>query len=147
MKLQINTKLYHPCSLDIIEFKITGIRQYEDSTLYEAKALDNVGACGRVEVLLKIDKYDVIRFIGINDSYDDRYGKGLEDFVEGKYYLEKLEARLEHNEQQLSLCRTSMENQRRVYETSKNMYDKVEKIVQNIKNDLKLIKGLTWLLT
>lgn len=143
MELQINTKLYHPCSLDIIEFKITGIRQYEDSTLYEAKALNNVGACGNVEILLKIDKYDVIRFVGIKDSYDDEYGRGLEDFVEGKYYLEKLEARLEHNEQQLSLCRTSMENQKRLYETSKNMYDKVEKIVQNIKNDLKLIKELT----
>lgn len=142
MELQINTKLYHPCSLDIIEFKITGIRQYEDSTLYEAKALDNVGACGRVEILLKIDKYDVIRFIGIKDSYDDEYGRGLEDFVEGKYYLEKLEARLEHNEQQRILCWDNMENTRRIYETSKNMYDKVEKIVQNIKNDLKLIKGL-----
>ena len=140
MKLQINTKLYHPCSLDIIEFKITGIRQYEDSTLYEAKALDNVGACGRVEILLKIDKYDVIRFIGIKDSYDDEYGRGLEDFVEGKYYLEKLEARLEHNEQQLSLCRTSMENKKRIYEQSKAMYDKVEKIVQGIKNDLKILK-------
>ena len=140
MKLQINDKLYHPCSLDIIEFKITGIRQYEDSTLYEAKALNNVGACGEVEILLKIDKYDVIRFIGIKDSYDDEYGRGLEDFVEGKYYLEKLEARLEHNEQQLSLCRTSMENKKRIYEQSKAMYDKVEKIVQGIKNDLKILK-------
>ncbi len=140
MKLQINTKLYHPCSLDIIEFKITGIRQYEDSTLYEAKALDNVGACGRVEILLKIDKYDVIRFIGIKDSYDDEYGRGLEDFVEGKYYLERLEARLEHNEQQRILCWDNMENTRRIYETSKNMYDKVEKIVQGIKNDLKILK-------
>lgn len=140
MELQINTKLYHPSSLDIIEFKITGIRQYEDSTLYEAKALNNVGACGEVEILLKIDKYDVIRFIGIKDSYDDEYGRGLEDFVEGKYYLEKLEARLEHNEQQLSLCRTSMENKKRIYEQSKAMYDKVEKIVQGIKNDLKILK-------
>ena len=140
MKLQINTKLYHPCSLDIIEFKIIGIRQYEDSTLYEAKALYNVGACGRVEVLLKVDKYDVIRFIGIKDSYDDEYGRGLEDFVEGKYYLERLEARLEHNEQQRILCWDNMENTRRIYETSKNMYDKVEKIVQGIKNDLKILK-------
>lgn len=140
MKLQINDKLYHPCSLDIIEFKITGIRQYEDSTLYEAKALDNVGACGRVEILLKIDKYDVIRFVGIKDSYDDEYGRGLEDFVEGKYYLERLEARLEHNEQQRILCWDNMENKRRIYETSKNMYDKVEKIVQGIKNDLKILK-------
>ena len=82
MTLQINDKLYHPCSLDIIEFKIIGIRQYEDSILYEAKALDNVGACGRVEILLKIDKYDVIRFIGIKDSYNDEYGKGLEDFID-----------------------------------------------------------------
>ena len=140
MTLQINDKLYHPCSLDIIEFKITGIRQYEDSTLYEAKALDNVGACGRVEILLKIDKYNVIRFIGIKDSYEDEYGRGLEDFVEGKYYLEKLEARLEHNEQQRILCWNNMENTRRIYETSKNMYDKVEKIVQGIKNDLKILK-------
>ena len=140
MELQINDKLYHPCSLDIIEFKITGIRQYEDSTLYEAKALYNVGACGRVEVLLKVDKYDVIRFIGIKDSYDDEYGRGLEDFVEGKYYLERLEARLEHNEQQRILCWDNMENTRRIYETSKNMYDKVEKIVQGIKNDLKILK-------
>ena len=140
MELQINDKLYHPCSLDIIEFKIIGIRQYEDSTLYEAKALYNVGACGRVEVLLKVDKYDVIRFIGIKDSYDDEYGRGLEDFVEGKYYLERLEARLEHNEQQRILCWDNMENTRRIYETSKNMYDKVEKIVQGIKNDLKILK-------
>lgn len=140
MELQINDKLYHPCSLDIIEFKITGIRQYEDSTLYEAKALYNVGACGRVEVLLKIDKYDVIRFVGIKDSYEDEYGRGLEDFVEGKYYLEKLEARLEYNEQQRILCWDNMENKRRIYETSKNMYDKVEKIVQGIKNDLKILK-------
>ena len=140
MKLQINTKLYHPCSLDIIEFKITGIRQYEDSTLYEAKALYNVGACGRVEVLLKVDKYDVIRFIGIKDSYDDEYGRGLEDFVEGKYYLKRLEARLEHNEQQRILCWDNMENKKRIYEQSKAMYDKVEKIVQGIKNDLKILK-------
>ena len=141
MELQINDKLYHPCSLDIIEFKITGIRQYEDSTLYEAKALDNVGACGRVEVLLKIDKYDVIRFIGIKDSYDDEYGRGLEDFVEGKYYLKRLEARLEHNEQQRILCWDNMENKKRIYEQSKAMYDNVEKIVQGIKNDLKILKG------
>ena len=140
MELQINDKLYHPCSLDIIEFKITGIRQYEDSILYEAKALNNVGACGKVEILLKIDKYDVIRFIGIKDSYEDEYGEGLEDFVEGKYYLEKLEARLEYNEQQRLLCWTSMENKRRIYEQSKAMYDKVEKIVQGIKNDLKILK-------
>ena len=140
MKLQINDKLYHPCSLDIIEFKIIGIRQYEDNILYEAKALNNVGACGKVEILLKIDKYDVIRFIGIKDSYDDEYGKGLEDFVEGKYYLKRLEARLEHNEQQRLLCWTSMENKRRIYEQSKAMYDKVEKIVQGIKNDLKILK-------
>ena len=140
MELQINDKLCHPCSLDIIEFKITGIRQYEDSILYEAKALNNVGACGGVEILLKIDKYDVIRFIGIKDSYDDEYGRGLEDFVEGKYYLEKLEARLEYNEQQRLLCWTSMENKRRIYEQSKAMYDKVEKIVQGIKNDLKILK-------
>ena len=140
MTLQINDKLYHPCSLDIIEFKIIGIRQYEDNVLYEAKALNNVGACGRVEILLKIDKYNVIRFIGIKDSYEDEYGRGLEDFVEGKYYLEKLEARLEHNEQQRILCWNNMENTRRIYETSKNMYDKVEKIVQGIKNDLKILK-------
>ena len=140
MELQINDKLYHPCSLDIIEFKIIGIRQYEDSILYEAKALNNVGACGKVEILLKIDKYDVIRFIGIKDSYDDEYGRGLEDFVEGKYYLKRLEARLEHNEQQRILCWTSMENKRRAYEQSKAMYDNVEKIVQGIKNDLKILK-------
>ena len=140
MELQINDKLYHPCSLDIIEFKVTGVRQYEDNVLYEAKALDNVGACGRVEILLKIDKYDVIRFIGIKDSYDDEYGRGLEDFVEGKYYLKRLEARLEHNEQQRILCWDNMENTRRIYEQSKDMYDKVEKIVQGIKNDLKILK-------
>ena len=93
-----------------------------------------------VEILLKIDKYDVIRFVGIKDSYDDEYGRGLEDFVEGKYYLERLEARLEHNEQQRILCWDNMENTRRIYETSKNMYDKVEKIVQGIKNDLKILK-------
>jgi len=141
MELNINDTLYHPCSLDILEFKITGIRQYEDHTVYEAKAAYNVGACGRVEVLLTTDKYNVIRFMGIEDSYNHEYEHGLEDFIEGTYYLDRLEARLAYNEQQRILAWSSMENKRRIYEESKAMYYKVEKVVAGIKADIELKKA------
>ena len=140
MQLNIHDTLYHPCSIDILEFKVTGIRQYEDHKVYEAKAAYAVGACGRMEVLLTMDKYNVIRFMGVEDSYNHEYAYGLEDFVEGTYYLERLEARLAYNEQQRILAWSSMENKKRIYEESKTMYDKVEKIVAGIKADIKETK-------
>lgn len=140
MQLKINDTLYHPCSLDILQFKVTGVRQYENHVLYEAKADYNVGACGRVEVLLTIDKYNTIRFVGLEDSYNHEYANGLEDFIEGTYYKDRLEARLAYNEQQRILCWSNMENKRRIYEESKAMYDKVEKIVAGIKADIKLLE-------
>lgn len=56
---KIGDLLYHPSNYDIIEFEVTGIHNYtgfngETRTSLQAKATQNVGACGKVEVLINI---------------------------------------------------------------------------------------------
>jgi len=132
--MEINDIVYHPCNMDIIQHKITGIRTYEDHVLYEAKAIHPVGASGRIEILLSEDKKGNIRFTGLID--DPEYGNGLGDFVEGLYYKDQQKARLVYNEAQRILVWSNMEEKRRSYENAKFMYDKVEKIINTIKEEI-----------
>lgn len=134
MKLKIGTLLWHPCSIDIIPHKIIGVRSYEDHTVYESQALGSVGACGKVKVLLYGDSKGVLRY---SDMEHTEHSSGLQDFVEGIYYTEQLEARLVFNEQQRILCWSKMEDFRRTYEAAKFQYEKVSTIVEGIKQDIK----------
>ena len=63
VNLNPGDSLFHPLSLDIIEHKVVFKRVYEDRTVYVSRSVHPVGACGRVEVELTIDRKGVIRFI------------------------------------------------------------------------------------
>jgi len=140
--MKIRDNIYHPCSLDILEFQVTSIQTFEneDSTLtvYTAKATAGVGACGRVEVLLTIDVHGLIRFYDLQKDYE--YSKGLQDFVEGVYYTTKPEARLEYYNIQKTLAWSNMENKRRLYEEAKVSYDRCTQIIKEVTEEIKELK-------
>lgn len=57
MNIKIGDSLWHPRNLDIIQHKVTSIRQYEGFNHYVCKAVHNVGACGRIEIILDEHNY------------------------------------------------------------------------------------------
>ena len=136
-KLEIGTKIYHPCSVDILEYKVISIAEYEYGIGYTLKATHNIGACGRVEVYVSQDKKDNLRFSGLSDDWEHIYDSGLQDFVEGIYYVDRDKARLEYYEKQRILVWTKLEERKRLYDDAKYTYDKVEKIIKQIKETLK----------
>ena len=133
--MKINDLVYHPCSIDILEFKVIGIQYWSEVTQsyikqYVLKATKNVGACGKVEVLVVkyLDKYI---FIGLIDE-DLPYASGLQDFVEGNYYSDKDKARLEYYRQQELLAYNNMDNKLKVYQEAKARYEQIKSIIQKI---------------
>lgn len=133
--MKINDLVYHPCSIDILEFKVIGIQYWSNATQsytkqYVLKATSNVGACGKVEVLVTkyLDKYI---FIGLIDE-DLPYASGLQDFVEGNYYSDKDKARLEYYRQQELLAYNNMDNKARIYQEAKARYEQIKSIIQKI---------------
>ena len=134
MKLEINDIVWHPCSIDIMKYKIINKTQCETESetkiTYIAKAEHEVGACGIVEVLLTIDRKGTLRFIGLNDDYE--HDSGLQDFVEGIYYNNQIEARKSYYENQKTAIWSNMENKRRIYEESKKSYDTCCRILKEI---------------
>ena len=93
-----------------------------------------MGACGRVEVTVTERNGDIL-FAGM--EYDDyEHSKGLGDFIEGRYYIDKNVAELKFYKNQFLWAQQSMERQKRVYETSKAGYDKVKLIVERLTKTL-----------
>lgn len=136
MNLKIGDSLWHPCSMDIIEHKITSIRQYEGFNHYVTKAVHNVGACGKVEVILDGRK-DNLWFVELLHEDELEYGKGLHDFVEGVYYSDKRKAELDFYRQQEILTNSNMEQKKRWYEDAVKRHEQVKLIVKTIKESLK----------
>jgi hypothetical protein len=134
--LKIGDKLWHPCNMDIIEHKIISIRQYEGFNHYISKATNNVGACGKVEVILDEHK-GKLRFVELVDEENIEYSSGLQDFIEGNYFDSKKEAELEFYEQQQTLSWSNMEQKKRWYEDSLKRYEQVKLLVKTIKESLK----------
>ena len=134
--MQINDLVYHPCSLDIIPFKVTGIRTYKDHSIYEATATGKVGACGRVRVLLTTDKSNTMRIIGLHEDFESEYDSGLGDFVEGVYYNDKLQARLVYNETHRLNFWSRVETKKRELKQAEADYTKVLSIISGIKEDM-----------
>ena len=135
-EIKIGASLWHPCSVDIIEHKVVGIHQYEGFTQYTAKAVRNVGACGRVEVVLDCHK-GKLRFVELLDEENIPYASGLKDFVEGDYYTNHDEARLVLYKQQLNLSQRAVEKAEAHLKSEKAHYDKVLLIVTTIMQQLK----------
>lgn len=144
MKIKIGDSLWHPCNMDIVEHKVTGINRYQIEikgepvlrTQYTTKAVHNVGACGRVEVIVS-ENNGKLRFVELVDEDDIEYASGLQDFIEGNYYTDENEAKLEFCEQQRVLTWSSMERQKRLYDQSKANYERVKKLVSTIKELIK----------
>ena len=134
-QIQINDSVWHPCNLDIIEHKIVSIRQYEGFKHYVTKAVHNVGACGRVEVILDGHKNN-LRFVELLNEENIEYSSGLQDFVEGNYYLDKRKAELEFYRQQEILSWSNMEQKKRWYEEAFKRHEQVKLLVKTIKESL-----------
>lgn len=132
-RLEINQKVYHPCSLDIMKHKIASVTEYEDRVLYKAKSMHPIGACEVVEVLLSVDRKGAIRFIGLADDYE--YDSGLQDFVEGKYYTSVFEARTEFYNVQKTLAGANVEKKKQSLLEAEKSYTRVCKILDEIKKE------------
>lgn len=50
--IKIGDEMFHPCSIDIIKHKVVSIRQFEGFNHYVLEATNNVGDCGRVQVII-----------------------------------------------------------------------------------------------
>ena len=139
-RLKIGDTLWHPCNYDVIEHKIKGVREYEDFVQYETQAVRNVGASGRIQLLLS-HRENKILFVGYVNGEESIYAEsGLMDFVEGYYYTNKSEAEVVYYENQRILSWSSMNKHKQLYEQSKKNYDKVEKLVKDLKEKVKQLK-------
>lgn len=134
--IKINDSLFHPCSLDIIEHKVTSIRQFEGFNHYVLKAVRNVGACGRLEVIVDEHKGN-LRFIELVDEEVIEHASGLQDFIEGNYYRTLPEARLVFYEQQKTLAWSNMNNKERLFKEAKDRYEQVKLLVKNLSDEVK----------
>lgn len=131
--MKIGDKLYHPCSVDIIEHKIISIREYEDHKQYCLKSIHNVGACGKVEVLVIEDGNDRFKFITLLNDYEHQ--SGLQDFVEGNYYLTLNEAKAEY----YSNIEKSLSSQLQRIEAS---YKNKQAELRRVKNLIKIARNI-----
>lgn len=131
--MKIGDSIYHPCSMDIIQHKIISIRQFEGFNHYVLKSVHNVGACGRIEVIVSENK-GKLRFIELIDEENIEYASGLQDFIEGNYYFSENEAKKEFYKKQKTVCWANMENKKRLYEQAKAHYERVEKLIKMIEN-------------
>jgi len=133
-KLRIGDKLWHPCNMDIIEHKVTSIREFEDHNQYCLKAVYDIGACGRVEVLVG-EKKGQFRFIGL--MYDYEYESGLQDFIEGNYYTNKDKAKIEFYRQQELLVVSRVDRCQRELNSAKSKLERVKAIIKQAKDSIK----------
>ena len=135
IKLKVGDSVWHPCSIDIIEHKVISITQYENFTHCNVRAVKNVGACGRVEVILDVRK-DTLLFVELVDEDTLPYARGLQDFVEGKYYTTLNEARVEFYKVQERLALRDVENLEKRLKDAKSIYETVKLLIKTFKEDI-----------
>jgi DNA-binding transcriptional regulator YhcF (GntR family) len=133
-ELKIGDSFYHPCSMDIIEHKVTSIRQYEQRTEYVLKSVRQVGACGRIEVIIS-ESNGKFRFVELIDEELIEYSRGLGDFVEGFYYPTLEEARLEFYKIQINSALSNVSQKERLLKEAKDHLAKIEAIIEQAKRD------------
>lgn len=131
-KIQIGDEIFHPCSVDIIKHKVISIRQFEDFTHYVLKAVSNVGACGRIEVIVDEHK-GKLRFVELVGEENVPHASGLQDFVEGNYYTTIEKAKVEFYDNQRIIAWSSMEKAERAYKKAKEHYNQIELLIKTFK--------------
>ncbi len=142
IELKVGDSVWHPCSLDIIEHKVISITQYERFTHCHVRSVKNVGACGRVEVILDVRK-DTLLFVELVDEDTLPYARGLQDFVEGKYYTTLNEARIEFYKVQERLALRDVENLEKRLKDAKSIYETVKLLIKTFKEDINATNNTT----
>lgn len=128
-ELKIGDPFYHPCSMDIIDYKIMSVRLYEQRTEYVLKSVYNVGACGRIEVIVS-ESNGKFRFVELVDEDLIEYSRGLGDFVEGFYYPTRDEAKLEFYKAQIATALSDVSQKERGLKDAKDRLAKIEAIIK-----------------
>jgi hypothetical protein len=138
--MKIGDKMWHPCNMDIIEHKVIGVHEFENNhgkrfKHWTLKAVHNVGACGKIEVV--IDEHnDKFRFIELIDEENIAYSSGLQDFVEGNYYTTLEEAKVVFYTQQKWLVTTRVSELERLLTEAKNRLTQIESIIKIAKTPI-----------
>lgn len=132
LDLKIGDDVFHPCSIDIIKHKVVSIRQFDGFNQYVLKSVHQVGACGRIEVLIDEHK-GVLRFVELFNEEQLPYSSGLQDFVEGNYYKTEREAKLEFYKKQETLAWSNMEQKERLFKEAKARYEQIKVLVKSLK--------------
>ena len=132
--LKCKDRLWRPCGMDILEFSVIGVRQYEDHVMYELKADHGVGAQGRIEILV-CHRGEHIRFVDYLDA--EHSDRSITDWFDGEYYPDQRKARIAFYDVQVQLIRSSVEQAERILKERRTSLAHVEKILTTIKEDLK----------
>lgn len=135
-EIKIGDEMFHPCSIDIIKHKVIAIHHYEKFVHYTLKAVANVGACGRLEVIVDAHRGSY-RFVELVNEENIPHASGLQDFIEGDYYRTFEEARLKFYERQQTLAWNNMDGKERLFKEAKARYEQVKLLVETIKKELK----------
>jgi predicted nucleotide-binding protein (sugar kinase/HSP70/actin superfamily) len=134
--IKVNDPIWHPCNMDIIEHKVISIRQFDGFNHYVLKAKHDVGACGKLEVIIDEHKGN-LRFVELLDEENIEYSSGLQDFVEGNYYTDLNKAKLSFYTQQETLAWSNMEQKKRWYEDAVKRHNQVKLLVKELKELIK----------
>jgi len=131
--LKCKDRLWRPCCMDILEFSVIGVRQYEDHVMYELRADHGVGAQGRIELLV-CHRGDHIRFVDYLDV--DHHDRSITDWFDGEYYPDQRKARIAFYDVQLQLARSSIDQAERILKERRESLARLERTVASIKEDL-----------
>ena len=133
----IGSLFYHPCSIDIMEYKVISICQFEGFNHFILKATHNIGACGKIEII--IDNHnDKFNFVDFLDESKVEYSSGLKDMVEGKYYKTKEEAEIEFYKIQRTIALSNLNNKKRLYQEAEKRYNQINLIIEQIRDGKKI---------
>lgn len=132
--MKIGDFIWHPCSLDIIKHKIISIREFKDFKQYVLKAVKPVGACGRIMVIVSVNK-GRLTFVELMGGDSMTNADGLQDFIEGKYYTDEKEAKLAFYEIQRLLHWSNVIHKKRLYQEAKINYDRVKLLINTLKTE------------
>jgi hypothetical protein len=127
--LVIGTKLYNRATFLKNEYKITGVRKYEDSTLYEVIGL----SCNHDEpcqVLLAYDKKNRnLRFVDDLNKEAENY----RHYNDGVYYLSEREAEKAYLRKALNQAKEQVTKTENALKSAKEHFAKLE-IAYNLTN-------------
>ncbi len=123
-------KLWHNCDVDILEFKVLGITEYEGFNHYTLQSVNTVGAQGIIKIIIT-NQGGSFRFIDLIGK--DLYETGLDTWLEGIYHTTKVGAEIESYEIQLKLVGRNIERISKNLTREKYHYKKYSELLNTLK--------------